>query len=1681
MAKHISSTQAKDIVQKLGEKWGLPDAAMMKAIEDWKPEYRRALDRTFLSLENAASHSIKTLAKELYGSDARFVFELLQNADDNKFSEATRKAAAPYITFKVYRSKIIVECNEDGFTERDLTAICDVGQSTKATEYGYIGAKGIGFKSVFIAASKVYIQSGNFSFNFEHKKEDPGLGMVRPIWVEPAEELPGPLTRMTLWLHDDEADADDLRKIIVNQLDSLHESCLLFLKNLQCIQVQHYGDDDLLLKTTRFAKEKIDEYRIKLTRNIATAVDDTTTCEIYHVTKQKARDLAESVGRTTSGSATAKDGASSAEVILAFQLNELYEPKCDSRQELFAFLPLCSHDYKFIIQSDFDTTGNRQGIIVTSKRNRELRKWIATAFVTAVLEFCQHPTLCYQWPEFLPNSDENTWDAFWAGLNAEIKQRLAEAEVLESRSLPQLRRIDELRRLPSVFHVNGEPLFNDKGKDIFISSKYPLKSQRILSEYGLKVAYGNEMLNLVEQDMQSQEPRMHSEACLGEWQSAVSLLLASFIEKDWFVDRIRSLPLLPLSNGKWTSANISTVYFPAAEGIPIPPNLELDILSQDACQNHHRKDLFRLLGASEASIGFIQSSIIRLNAKKSEQFYSDIRAHLHFLYRTCCHPSSEMNSAQIFIVASDNRWTSARHNDIYLSSSTDPYSARVLLAEMNPDSDIVVKFTRDIYMLEVPSPPSSDHPTWERWLYDFVGVRERLRLVAPNGNDLSDVLIFVLQHRLEFFLGLLEHVWKHEASQLLANRSWMRKICRIEASDLCQVNYNVTLQNTWLPHKVLKEKVGQYISDDGGRCGFPFLDTVSSDATGQLDPKWGFLSNDFGVGSEDSLNFYLEILKSIERIDDWYNELSLGQFQRIYDLYVVIAMKHAVEKDSVAATKRLKDFFEDSYIFVSDSGDTVKGGLSDFVWRGPAKMRKKPALQPLYKRTVGDKLPFIEQLFYQTLEIPSASLADIIEELKAIRDDDEGAENIMELYKYLDKSGHSVTSLSSAFRSNALIMVESQGQRGWYKTSDTLWSSSAPIRGKVTLDAHYEALESFFVTKIGVKSLTFDMVYDELVHVPQSISMDDITVSLLALSNFLRDESPARDPAPLKGANIFPIKYGNSEPVLRSAETDFAIADRVHLQEHFGGKVALLNFDLEDIHRLRPLLSWLGLESRFLSNSVREIISVSPGSGNIIAASGRDLRRKAYYIVRVAATYGSAKYEDDPAELYQLLRDAETLETDDIHVTLQLSQNGKTTPIEDSSPNIHIDESNSGLKFYLPKKKKVQSIAFSSVLPRKLLWWLKGYPDGRVEDREDVAAISALSLVLSCDVRVLDEILTRQGVLQIDVDNVDELDDDLEDDSEEDNGALTPDAQSQTETLVEETAQSHMRRERVAFSEPPLRSQPRDSSNLGSFSPQRFMQEPSFTPDIFPATQIAHLPPSSMAAGSNGWYRAILERVVNSARVASFPSRGSSGVFNMDSLRGALFNDDGTSSFHGYEVGQAYSSDTQFQRDLKVGAAGELYVFELLSSLHLPGWGRDNWQSRIRTWVNIHPDYTDLQPWNNRETSDFVYDDTAGEFTAHLVDRGYLSSSEWGGACPKYFIEVKSTTSVCGTPFYMSGNQYDLMQSKHQSQDRSEVYMILRVFGLRGLLGMCAYLDPEEMRQNGQLLFTAPTWSIVPA
>lgn len=99
-------------------------------------------------------------------------------------------------------------------------------------------------------------------------------------------------------------------------------------------------------------------------------------------------------------------------------------------------------------------------------------------------------------------------------------------------------------------------------------------------------------------------------------------------------------------------------------------------------------------------------------------------------------------------------------------------------------------------------------------------------------------------------------------------------------------------------------------------------------------------------------------------------------------------------------------------------------------------------------------------------------------------------------------------------------------------------------------------------------------------------------------------------------------------------------------------------------------------------------------------------------------------------------------------------------------------------------------------------------------------------------------------------------------------------------------------------------------------------------------------------------------------------------------------------------------------------------VYELLSNANVGlSFPRTRWQSIIRTYVTVHSDYADMGPWTGIETADFVYTDFDSVLTTALIDNGYLNKETWKGREPTYYIDVKTTTGVCETPFMMSKSQ----------------------------------------------------------
>ncbi|KAH9328846.1 hypothetical protein KI387_000954, partial [Taxus chinensis] len=138
-------------------------------------------------------HSVKHLSSELYTKDIHFIMELIQNAEDNEYPQNVEPTLEFVITRKditgtgAFRTLVVFN-NEKGFSKKNIESICSVGQSTKKDKRqhgGYIGEKGIGFKSVFLVTKQPYIFSNGYKIRFsEIPPSGVKIGYIVPEWID---------------------------------------------------------------------------------------------------------------------------------------------------------------------------------------------------------------------------------------------------------------------------------------------------------------------------------------------------------------------------------------------------------------------------------------------------------------------------------------------------------------------------------------------------------------------------------------------------------------------------------------------------------------------------------------------------------------------------------------------------------------------------------------------------------------------------------------------------------------------------------------------------------------------------------------------------------------------------------------------------------------------------------------------------------------------------------------------------------------------------------------------------------------------------------------------------------------------------------------------------------------------------------------------------------------------------------------------------------------------------------------------------------------------------------------------------------------------------------------------------------------------------------------------------------
>ncbi|KAH7429492.1 hypothetical protein KP509_09G052400, partial [Ceratopteris richardii] len=516
--------------------------------------------------------ALQCLSRELYSQDSHFVLELVQNADDNHYGANVY----PMLVFMLQQERVVVVNNELGFTPANMKALCDVGSSTKiGSAAGYIGQKGIGFKSVFRVTDSPHIHSKGFHVKFDISEGS--LGFILPTlipslndWPEIEEVLAiiessanhGKQTWntcMVLPLKDSITKGPEI-ELLSTKFCDIHPSLLLFLRQLCCITIK----DDVRGVTRVMQRYILGDGLVK--------VSDNELISNWLVIKQQLDALVD------------RPKVEKTEIALAFPLCEISPGEfeaCKEQQQVFAFLPLRSYGLRFIVQGDFVLPSSREDLDTDSPWNQWLLSEIPSVCVKALEAFKELP--CFKghpgkaasvFMSFLPFEGEV--QGFFSSL-----PRMIFASLRASSCLPIEDRDGEWAfpcTLLAGWNDSVKKLLHEELLWELLGLRYLHKQVLlppvVVSELGIQM-YGSRLLMDFLESLCTREDTLQrmGPKWISLWLVALhtSLITESqrqtcsvqFDLMNQELKRLRALHFIPLSNGTYTSLEDGPLWLPS--------------------------------------------------------------------------------------------------------------------------------------------------------------------------------------------------------------------------------------------------------------------------------------------------------------------------------------------------------------------------------------------------------------------------------------------------------------------------------------------------------------------------------------------------------------------------------------------------------------------------------------------------------------------------------------------------------------------------------------------------------------------------------------------------------------------------------------------------------------------------------------------------------------------------------------------------------------------------------------------------------------------------------------------------------------------------------------------------------------------------------------------------------------
>lgn len=276
---------------------------------------------------------VDSILAGLYTDPSHFIYELLQNAEDEGAKE---------IRFELFKDRLDVYHNGKDFDLQDIDGVTGIGISKKKEDLNFIGKFGVGFKSVFAVTQTPYIISGEYKIKIED------FVIPTPIDVSSTNLKNGTLIR-TPFNHKYRS-REDIFTLIHKRLENFELRTLLFLKNIEEIKWQTPSLKGHYLKSTENFLNIPNTKRVTLVSSSVTEEYLVIRKPIKIECKELWVEVAYKLGKDQNG-------------------KEILVPEPNSK--LVVFFPTEKVTFlNFIIQGPFKTTPNRENIPLEDEQNK---------------------------------------------------------------------------------------------------------------------------------------------------------------------------------------------------------------------------------------------------------------------------------------------------------------------------------------------------------------------------------------------------------------------------------------------------------------------------------------------------------------------------------------------------------------------------------------------------------------------------------------------------------------------------------------------------------------------------------------------------------------------------------------------------------------------------------------------------------------------------------------------------------------------------------------------------------------------------------------------------------------------------------------------------------------------------------------------------------------------------------------------------------------------------------------------------------------------------------------------------------------------------------------------------------------------------------------------------------------